>query len=120
MEWLKAHIKGLMAAISTIAVIIGTAFSIDLRYAKATDIEPIRELSIQSINQIRIEQANTIDLLRKQQLEDRLFELRLRENPSRTDNALILRYENQLNEVDANIRLRSFPSRSLGTGLPTQ
>jgi hypothetical protein len=111
MEWIKKHVFAIAAFVSALATIIGASFTIDQRYAKATDIEPIRELSVRGINQVRIEQANSIDTLRKQQIEDRLFELRLRQQPSTLDQALIRRYEDQLREITENIRSRNISNR---------
>lgn len=92
----KKDIFSAAAIITAISVIVGATFSIENRYAKATQLVQLKE-----------ETKLLLDYNRKQQLEDKLFELRLQSNPDSFTKAMIKRYEEQLTEVVRRLNKRN-------------
>jgi hypothetical protein len=87
-DLVKNNLVSTAAVITAVSVIIGSAFAVESRYAKA-----------EQIAQVKQETQMMLDFSRKQQLEDKLFELRLKPNPDSVTLAMIKRYEEQLREV---------------------
>ncbi len=92
----KKHAAAVSGLLTFVTIMVGAVLSVESRYAKAEDLQPIKELSTQTINQMRMEQKQAIIGLRTQQIEDKLFELRLKQQQTNIDKALIQRYEDQL------------------------
>lgn len=91
------------SGITAIGVIIGAVLTVDSRYVHAEDFTRMHEAAQEQLQLIQQQQKVNIDQLRKQGIEDRLFELRLKSKKTSTDWALIRRYEDQLAEVIARI-----------------
>jgi len=106
-DLVKKNIAALGATVTIISASAGAVMAIESRYAKAADVEGIKQYVVQSREYSRYETRQGLDTLRKQQLEDKLFELRLKKNPTPLERALIQRYEDQLNET--NSRLNQAP-----------
>jgi hypothetical protein len=86
-------ITSVAAVITALGTIIGAPLFIDGRYAHAANVKE------QFTEQKQyVEQGFLIH--RKLQLEDRLFELRLKDRPSRADTALIQRFEEELRAIN--------------------
>ncbi len=100
---LKEKLGVIAGIIGAAGTIVGAALTIDARYASAADVAEVKQLAAQQLKTIRVEQAINTDTLRKQNLEDRLFELRLRSKPTQLDKAMIERYEDQLRETNERI-----------------
>jgi len=87
-KYTKNNVASIVAIATFIVSIVGGTIVVEDRYAKAADLQVVRN-----------EQHQALDQLYKRQLEDKLFELRLKPNPSQAERALIQRYEQQLQEV---------------------
>lgn len=105
-ETIKQHLGAMSAIITVFVALAGGIITVEGRYAHADDVRSVKELATFNLNQIRIEQANNVDLLRKQSIEDRLFELRLKDRPIQAEKAMLERYKDQLNEVNRRIESR--------------
>lgn len=87
----------------TIITIVGTLFTLDARYAHAADAEKDKAQTRQIIQE-------TTTTLRKQMLEDKLFELDAKQAAARdgklppVEKAMKERYERQLRDIGANER----------------
>lgn len=98
-ELTRKHIMAIATAISAISIIVGGALAVEGRYAKAEEL-----LSLKKDTRI------ILLLNRKQNIEDKLFELRLK-SPSPLANdaaataqrALIKRFEDQLREITSKL-----------------
>lgn len=99
LQTFKNNISEVSTVVGFAITIIGGAAAIEARYAKADDIKQMREFQSRSHDTLKYEQRQSVDILRKQNIEDKLFELRLKPNPTQVDRAMIQRYEDQLKEV---------------------
>lgn len=85
--------------IGTTIVTIATAVSpvvlllADSRYVRAETIQQVQ-------SELKKSQQQAVDMVRKEQLEDELFKLRLKENKTRVDEALIQRAQDRLQETN--------------------
>lgn len=92
------YLKIILGSVSSIIAVIAAMFALDARYAHAADVEKEK----MQTQQLIIETAQQI---RKQTLEDKLFELDIKKNTSPTrsltpiDEALRERYQRQVNEL---------------------
>ena len=91
--------KIIFGSAGSIIAIISALFALDARYAHAADVEKDKA----QINRVIIE---TTQNLRKQSLEDKLFELDVKKEQAKgqrlspVDSALKERYQRQLNEIN--------------------
>jgi hypothetical protein len=99
-ESVKSRVVGIAATVTVLGTIVGGVFAVESRYAKAADIDDVKQQQVQIYSNMKIQQDLAVDSLRRQTLEDRLFELRLKERPSQPERALIERYQDQLRELD--------------------
>lgn len=91
--------KALLASASSIIAVVGALFTLDARYAHAADVEK---------DKVRTERiiTETSQNLRKQMLEDKVFELDIKKAQTRdqklnpVDQALRDRYQRQLDEIN--------------------
>jgi hypothetical protein len=109
LEGLSEFIKcdSFKVGIGTVVFIIALAFTLDERYAKAADVEKVNGQLAQQIDQ-------SSRNLRRQMLEDKIFELDVRKDQSKihqltpVDQALRDRYQQQLNDLNSReLQLRS-------------
>ena len=102
-NWNGRGLKVLAGVVASVGTIVGTAFMIDARYAHAADIAALRDGQAQLAKQTREETRYAADILRKQLLEDRIFELTLVSASQRTSTqrALLERYRTQVLEINA-------------------
>jgi hypothetical protein len=96
---IKKNMASISAVVTFATVIIGGAFAVESRYAKAADIVELKTYVKQQHEYDRWENQQSAASTHKQQIEDQLFILRSKANPTQTDRALIQRYEDQLKEV---------------------
>ena len=95
----KTNIGAIMfGSAGSVIAIVGALFTIDARYAHAADVQKTNNETQKQI----IESTNT---LRRQMLEDKLFELGLKKAQdkkplSAIDQALSDRYKQQLNDLN--------------------
>jgi len=95
MEAIKAHLKGLLASAGAAIAIVAALFTIDARYAHADDVKK-EQVQIQLVVQ------QTTTNLRKQLLEDKVFELDMKKSQQKlngVEEALRERYTRQLKEI---------------------
>lgn len=87
--------------IGAISTIVGAAFFIDGRYAHAGDVAAMHQEQIQAINETKMETKRAADQLRKQNLEDKIFEINLKPVAGRSnvDRALLDRYTREVREL---------------------
>lgn len=95
--------KTLLGSASSIIAIVGAMFALDGRYAHAADVEKIKSETQQVILQTAL-------TLRKQSLEDKLFELELKKAQTKEqrltpmDQALYDRYKRQSQEIEVKVK----------------
>jgi hypothetical protein len=88
----------LLGSSGSIIALVVALFSLDARYAHAADVEKVQNQTQKQI----IDSSNT---LRKQMLEDKIFELDLKKDQAKNqqlspvDQAMRNRYQQQLNEL---------------------
>ena len=99
-ETVKTRVVGIAATVTVLGTIVGGVFAVESRYAKAADIDDVKSQQVQIYSNMKIQQELAVDSLRRQTLEDRLFELRLKERPTQVERALMERYQDQLRELD--------------------
>ena len=105
----------LFSSVGTCVAIVGALFTVDARYAHASDVEKDK-VQIQNLIQY------TSQTLRRQMLEDKLFELDMKKAQAKTrsenlppvDSALRDRYQRQLMDLSAS----QSRARSLNPSLP--
>jgi hypothetical protein len=114
LEFFKTNIaKIAFGSIGSIIAIVAALFSLDARYAHATDVDKTK-LQTQDLIQ------DTSQTLRRQMLEDKLFELDMKKAQAKekqlppVESALKERYQRQLDQVNA---VQS-KSRSMNQSLP--
>ena len=99
-------VKILIGMSGSIIAIVGALFAVDARYAHATDVAKEK-------TEIQQQVIDSSQVLRKQMIEDKLFELDFKkaqtqdQRLSPLDSALRERYQRQLNEIT-----RSQPKQS--------
>jgi hypothetical protein len=99
-------LKVLSGILSLIITIVGTAIAIDERYAHAGELEEVRKQAADSINRQQTEMNRSILILRKQNIDDKLFELDVKKSQSKSqqlgpmDDALYQRYNRQAAEIE--------------------
>lgn len=99
-EFIKTKVVAVATTVTVVGTIVGGVIAFESRYAKAADISELKQQQVQIYSNMRIQQELAVDNLRRQNIEDKLFELRLKDNPTRADQALIERYREQLQELN--------------------
>ena len=93
-------IKAILASSGSVIAIVAALFTVDARYAHAADVEKDKVQTQRIIQQ-------TSATLRKQMLEDKLFELDVKQASAKdqklapAESAMKERYERQLREITA-------------------
>lgn len=103
-EKLKTNLSSVVGIITLVGAILGSFIAIDSRYASAKDFEEYQENTSRQLEKYQRESINNTLELRKQSLEDKIFELEIRKNPSQVDRALLNRYKEQLKETLENMK----------------
>ena len=114
LELLKSNIaKIAFGSIGSIIAVVAALFSLDARYAHAADVDKDKV-------QTQLLIQDTTQTLRRQTLEDKLFELDIKKAQAKdgkltpVDTALRERYQRQLDQISS---VQS-KTRSLNPGLP--
>ena len=90
--------KIILGSSGTIITIVGALFTIDARYAHAADVEKDKIITQRVIQE-------TTSNLRRQMIEDKLFELDIKKSQARDtrlspiDEAMRARYQRQLDDI---------------------
>lgn len=99
MTFLKTYWTSLSAVVISTSAIVGATLAIDARYASAKELEQVKAENRVIMEKLKSETRYSVDSLRKQQLEDKIFELNVKPVKTPTDDALIRRYNQQLKET---------------------
>lgn len=96
----------LVSAGTTIAAIIGMFLTIDSRYAHSDEISKLKIEQQQVILRNRYDLIQSTNTLRKQSLEDKIFDIELIPNDKRSqyDAARLEKYKTDLQEVNQVLR----------------
>lgn len=91
-------IKSSISILTLVSMLIGTVLTVDSRYAKAADLH----VQQQSIEKGSRETKQAIDTLRKQTLEDKIFEIELIPDNKRSvsDIARLNKYKRDIQNID--------------------
>ena len=98
---LSQKVKIIAGLISGLTVIISTAFAIDSRYAKTQELTNFKQEQNQAIVQQGRANQGIVNNLRRQMLEDKIFEIELINPAKRTDydRAKLEKYKRDLQEL---------------------
>jgi hypothetical protein len=102
----KRSLTFVASVVGSLVIIVGALTAIDGRYAHASELEQMQKSEQAYHEESKVSQRMSIDTLRQQQIEDKLFELRLNPHPSQVDKAITQRYTDQLNEVNSRLNAR--------------
>lgn len=81
---------------SLVAAVIPAWLFLDNRFAHAGDVKDVRQLQIDQFKQLKESHEQTRKDLRRQMVEDKVFELQLKPQPNQVDKALLDRYKREL------------------------
>lgn len=95
-------IKILASILTLVSMLVGGVLTIDSRYAKASDFEEQQQIIHDSAKQNKIEFNYSIDQLRKQTLDDKIFEIELIPENKRTavDKARLEKFKRDAQAID--------------------
>lgn len=95
---LRENLSIVSVTVGAVVSIISAAFAVDQRYAHAEDVEKFKAEQNRAIVVQGQMQSQALDGLRRQMIEDKVFELELIPQNKRTvvDNAKLERYKRQL------------------------
>lgn len=103
-EGTSISLRAVATAVSAVGVIIGAAFAIDSRYASAQEVKQYKGEVATQIQHQTVELQRQTAILRKQTIEDKLFELDVKREQnsglSPVDSAVYKRYDRQLQDVN--------------------
>ena len=91
---------------TTIATIIGAFLMVDGRYAHSDELSKLKEEQQQVIRQNRVDLQQSSLHIRKQLIEDKVFELELIPDTKRSqyDAARLSKYKRDLDDIDTSLR----------------
>jgi hypothetical protein len=93
---IQVSISAAVGMVTLIAFIITAVTTIEGRYLKTEEFRTFEKNHEIVVAEIHKDHEKIVYALRMQHLEDRLFELRLLQNPTTSDKALIRRYQEEL------------------------
>ncbi len=102
----KENWSSLGVLLTAIGTIIGVFLTVDTRYAHSDEVTKLKKEQQQVIKQNRYDLSQSTNLLRKQSLEDKIFDIELIPNSTRSqyDKARLEKYKSDLNEVNQILR----------------
>ena len=98
-NFLKTYWSSISAIFVAASAIVGATIAVESRYASAKELTQLRTETYTVMEKMKQETRFSVDSLRKQQLEDKIFELNVKPVKTPTDEALIRRYNQQLKET---------------------
>lgn len=102
-------------ALLTFVTIIITGFlAVDERYAHAGDIKELQQSQQTQMMYLRDENERALLLMRKKTIEDKVFELNIKDRQSSVDKALVKRYEAEAKSIDERVLNLEMVNRSRG------
>jgi hypothetical protein len=78
-------LKIITGSIGALSIILGAAFTIDSRYVHAGDLAELKKEHSRAIQQQTVDNQVSVNELRKQMLEDKIFEIQLIPPQKRSD-----------------------------------
>lgn len=98
-------VKTISGSIGTLAIIVGAVLGVDARYVKADDLKDFKMEHTRSVQALEIQSQTQVNTLRKQMLEDKVFEIQLIPPAKRTDvdRARLDKYQRDLQEITRQI-----------------
>lgn len=95
-------VKSVISLITLISMLVGGVLSVDSRYAKAADLQNQQQSIEHAVKQNKIEFNYSIDQLRKQSVEDKIFEIELIPENKRTqaDKARLEKFKRETITID--------------------
>lgn len=113
-ETLKFDIATLTTIATFVAAIVGGAIAVESRYVKASEFEQFKVQQTKSMNYVVQQQQSSLLDYKKDQMEDKIFELQMIQHPTTAQKALLHRYQNRLNDINGEL------SRVHRLQIPTQ
>lgn len=92
--------KKLASSVGIAVAAIGGFLQFDSYYAHAADISGLKQAQEQAVVQQRIESRYAMDQIRKQYLQDKVFELNLIEKPTPVQKAMKEKYQMDLEAIN--------------------
>lgn len=92
-------VKIVISVLTAASMMIGSVLYVDDRYAHATDVSTDISTLKDQQKQMLQQQHDTITQLRRESLEDKIFELSNKPHPTDNDRALINYYTNKLHDL---------------------
>jgi hypothetical protein len=106
MDIKQISVATLASVVSSVSVILGSAFYIDARYVHAEDIPQYEQKYANQIKQVIHENRINSLTLRKQLIEDKLFEYESKRNRNSYDNAMINRYNREIQLINSQLNTK--------------
>lgn len=94
------NISILIPVISLVLTLVVSVVAFDTRYAKSKTVDRLLESQTHAHHQSETDHKRLVDAIRLKQLEDHLFELRLQSKLSPAEQALVRRYEREVEEIN--------------------
>ena len=85
--------------VTSISILVGTVLTFDARYVHASALEEFKQEHVRTIQQVTKDNQSQITQLRRQTLEDKIFELDVKRGRSPTERAILDRYKRELDKV---------------------
>lgn len=100
-------IKSAISVFTLLSMLIGGVFTIDGRYAKADDLNKQQQIIEKTANDTKY----AIDNLRKQSIDDKIFEIELipEDKRSQSDKARLEKYKRESQDIDRKWSDRNIP-----------
>ena len=98
----KISVGFISACFTAVAVFVGAVITIDSRYAHAGDFADLKIQQERAIQTNRNEVRYAVDQLRKQTVEDKIFEIELVPVPKRSmaDNARLEKFKRDVSDIN--------------------
>lgn len=100
-ETIKAKVGLVFSLFTGLTTIVGAVFAVDSAFVRAADFVQFKTETARAIQQQGYDNQISVNILRKQQLEDKIFEIQLvlPEKRSQMDRARLEKYQRDLQEI---------------------
>jgi hypothetical protein len=119
-DLVKNNVAAIGATVTIITTLTGGILAIESRYAKAEDVNSVKQYVIKSHEFTKYELHQSIDTDRKENLEDKLYELRSKSTQTSSDKAMIKRYEDRLSDIKQRLSTPAPSAPSMDVQQPTK
>jgi hypothetical protein len=95
-------LRAIVGIVSSLGVLVGAVIAVESRYVHAADLEQFKQEQVRAFKQQSADSQITVNELRKQMLEDKIFEIQLIPPSRRTDvdRARLDKYSRDLDTVN--------------------